>query len=65
MKIVKHLSTTTLRTWQLRLSLLRGCARAVTRDLRYAVEDELLSRDLPALADASGAFLCIAPRGVQ
>lgn len=34
-------------------------------ELAENIRDELLARDLPALAEQSGGYPCVAPEGVQ
>lgn len=57
--------TSWLRHWKRRFDAMPEFAFYVRalRDFRYEVENELLARDLPALAEQSGGFPCISVGG--
>jgi hypothetical protein len=55
--------TTTLRA--MKVSLSKWPWRRVLRSQLYAIEEELLARELPSIADESGGFLVSAVEGVH
>lgn len=59
----RFISTATLRAMTFALAKKPWCW--VLRDFRLAVENELLARELPAIADESGGWACIGIRGWQ
>lgn len=61
-RMVERFSTDVLRSFERWLDSLPAF---VLRELRYAVKNELLARDLAALAAESGGWPCVVDGGLQ